>query len=81
MLRPRATNAGPVDAEAVVSLGGRDSVFPIRSASPLQRLSSSPNWMYLLGSAKACLPEDRVTCAPVQAIAGRFRARSTGAHA
>lgn len=44
MLRPRATSAGPADTEAVVSLGGWDSLFPIRLASHLQRLLRGNLW-------------------------------------
>jgi hypothetical protein len=83
MPRPHATSAGAADAGAVVSLGGRDSLFPIRLTSHLQRLRCGTRWVLLPAAIEAREPDeplrilmavDRTAHELLPAIAGGIRA-------
>ena len=88
MVHPRAISAGLTDTGAIVSLGGRDSLSPIRSASHLQRSRGDAQRVLLFVSARARVHveplhastvADRTTGDPQLAVGGLACAGSGGA--
>ena len=79
MLHPRATSAGLADTGAIVSLGGRDSLFPIRSASHAQRLTVSIQAPAPLEPRRGLAAADRAALKPLLAMAERLGASRAAA--